>query len=37
MLIAIVDGESIQRLGHYRTMFRMCHFKNLKPDQHWMN
>ena len=26
MLIAIVDGESIQQVGHYKTMFRMFHF-----------
>ena len=37
MLIAIVDGESIQRLGHYRTMFPNVSFPASGPDQHWMN
>ena len=36
MLIAIVDGESIQRLGHYRTMFPNVSFPASGPDQHWM-
>ena len=37
MLIAIVDGESIQRLGHYKTMFPNVSFPASGPDQHWMN
>ena len=37
MLIALVDGESIQRLGHYRTMFPNVSFPASGPDQHWMN
>ena len=37
MLIAIIDGESIQRLGHYRTMFPNVSFPTSGPDQHWMN
>ena len=37
MLIAIVDGESIQRLGHYKTMFPNVSFSASGPDQHWMN
>ena len=36
MLIAIVDGESIQRLGHYRTMFPNVSFPSSGPDAQWM-
>ena len=36
MLIAIVDGESIQRLGHYRTMFPNVSFPSSGPDPQWM-
>jgi len=36
MLIAIVDGESIQRLGHYKTMFPNVSFPSSGPDAQWM-
>ena len=37
MLIAIVDGLSIQKIGHYKTMFPNVSFPASGPDQHWMN
>ena len=37
MLIAIVDGSSIQRLGHYKTMFPNVSFPASGPDADWMN
>ena len=36
MLIAIVDGGSIQRLGNYRTMFPNVSFPASGPDSGWM-
>ena len=36
MLIAIVDGGSIQRLGHYKTMFPNVSFPASGPDSGWM-
>ena len=36
MLIAIVDGSSIQRLGHYKTMFPNVSFPSSGPDAQWM-
>ena len=36
MLIAIVDGSSIQRLGHYKTMFPNVSFPSSGPDDQWM-
>ena len=37
MLIAIVDGSSIQRLGHYKTMFPNVSFPASGPDAGWMS
>ena len=37
MLIAIVDGSSIQRLGNYKTMFPNVSFPASGPDTDWMN
>ena len=37
MLIAIVDGESIQRIGHYKTMFPNVSFPASGPDAGWMS
>ena len=36
MLIAIVDGGLIQRLGHYKTMFPNVSFPSSGPDAQWM-
>ena len=36
MLIAIVDGGVVQRLGHYRTMFPNVSFPSSGPDAQWM-
>ena len=36
MLIAIVDGESIQQIGHYKTMFPNVSFPSSGPDDQWM-
>jgi len=36
MLIAIVYGGTIQRLGHYRTMFPNVSFPASGPDSGWM-
>ena len=36
MLIAIVDGESIQQIGHYKTMFPNVSFPSSGPDAQWM-
>ena len=37
MLIAIVDGESIQRIGNYKTMFPNVSFPASGPDAGWMS
>jgi len=36
MLIAIVDGESIQQIGNYKTMFPNVSFPSSGPDPQWL-
>ena len=36
MLIAIVDGESIQQMGNYKVMFPNVSFPSSGPDPQWL-